>query len=418
MKHITIISDDLTGAVDSSSFYVAAGGQVRVEASWENRILPHKDGEAISVNMSSRTIPPVESKKIHTLIGEQLKDFPDQVVMKKMDTGFRGNAVFEIEGLMDGLKRNVCFVLDHSPTRNTFTLYGNQYVEGVILHKSVFAKEDPLKRPTSAYIPDILAKDATKKIGLIDVDSVKGGHLAEDVAKCIADGNEILVFDVIGNGDCQRIIHTLLPLYPDALWAGSNGLGWGLANELLAKPKDTVYFPDDSLRCLCFTASAYSVVRKQIAEAEKYGLKEICLDMDRVISGDDTAISEAAEACISTGKISNFILSPKISVKNGGPDISNKILNSISECAKTICAGLDFDRIVVVGGETSFAILDALKVSKLYISEKPETGIGTGVIGDGPYKGREFSIKGGSIGSERAICRMMGISDDRKEEKD
>ncbi len=415
MKHITIVSDDLTGAVDSSSFYVAAGGQVRVEASWKNRILPHKDGEAISINMSSRTISPAETKKRHEIMGKQLRELPDQVIMKKMDTGFRGNAVFEIEGLMDGLGCEVCFVLDHSPSRNTFTLYGNQYVEGVILHKSVFAKEDPLKRPTSAYIPDILSKDATKKVGLVDIDAVKGSHLAEDVAESIAAGNEIIVFDVTGDADCEKIIHTLLPKYPNALWAGSNGLGWGLANEFLAKPKDTVYFPHDDLRCVCFTASAYSVVRRQISEAEKYGLKEIWLDMDRVLEGDEAAISETVESCITTG--SNFIVSPKISTQNGGPVVSQKILSAISECAERICAKLDFDRVVVVGGETSFAILDALKVSKLYISEKPETGIGTGIIGDGPYKGKEFSIKGGSIGSERAICRMMGISDDRKEEK-
>ena len=417
MKHITIVSDDLTGAVDSSSFYVAAGGKVRVEAYWENHILPHKDGEAISVNMSSRTISPADTKKRHEIIGNRLREFSDQVVMKKMDTGFRGNAVFEIEGLMEGLKSNVCFVLDHSPSRNTFTLYGNQYVEGVILHKSVFAKEDPLKRPTSAYIPGILAKDATKKVGLVDIDAVKGSYLAEDVAKSIAAGNEIIVFDVTGDADCEKIIHTLLPKYPGALWAGSNGLGWGLANELLAKPKETLYFPCDNLRCVCFTASAYSVVRRQISEAEKYGLKEVCLDMDRVLEGDKAAISETVESCISTGRNFNFIVSPKISIENGGPVVSQKILSAISECVEKICAKLYFDRVVVVGGETSFAILNALKVSKLYISEKPETGIGTGRIGDGPYQGKEFSIKGGSIGSERAICHMMGISDDRKEEK-
>jgi len=105
----------------------------------------------------------------------------------------------------------VCFVLDHSPSRNTFTLYGNQYVEGVILPKSVFGKEDPLKRQQSAYIPDILAKDATLPVGLVDIDKVKGNRLLEDVLDATEKGFQILVFDVTGDADCSKIIRTLAP---------------------------------------------------------------------------------------------------------------------------------------------------------------------------------------------------------------
>lgn len=409
MKHLTIISDDLTGAVDSSSFYMAAGGRVRVEVSWENTILPHEECEAISVNMSSRTISPDESRKRHKILAKKVREFPDQIIMKKMDTGFRGNAIFEIEGLMEELGSSVCFILDHSPSRNTFTLYGNQYVEGVILHKSVFAKEDPLKRPVNAYIPDILAKDTKRKVGLIDIDSVKGEHLVEDVRHRIQEGYEILVFDVIRDMDCTKIIHTLLPEYPDALWAGSNGLGFGLANEMLDEPKERVYIPDESLRCVCFTASAYSIVRKQIRTAEHYGLKEICLDMDRIVSGDHSAVQDAVDACLEANQYQNFILTPMLSPEKSITGVSQMILDTVSECAEKICRDSKFDRIVIVGGETSFAILNSLEVSKLYISEKPETGIGTGTIGDGPYCGKQFSVKGGSIGSEYAISRMMGI---------
>ena len=92
--------------------------------------------------------------------------------------------------------------------------------------------------------------------------------------------------------------------------------------------------------------------------------------------------------------------------------MSDLILAAIAECAEEICASIDFDRIVVIGGETSYAILHGLKITKLYLTEKPETGIGTGTIGDGPYTGKSFSIKGGSIGSEAALCRMLGIEEE------
>ncbi len=412
MKNLTIISDDLTGAVDSSSFSMASGSSVRVEITHENHILPHNGREVISINMASRTLNGEESRKRHQALAVKIRDLPGQLVMKKMDTGFRGNATFEMEGIMKGLGMEVCFVLDHSPSRNTFTLYGNQYVEGVILPKSVFGTEDPLKRQQTAYIPEILAKDATLPVGLVDIDKVKGNRLLEDVLEATERGFQILVFDVTGDADCSKIIRTLAPHYANALWAGSNGLGWGLADYLYGKPKEAVYAPRKDLRCACFTASAYSVVRRQIAAAQRRGLSEVILDMDKVVSGDPTALTEAIRNCLKAGESGNFILSPRLSPGMGGENLSDLILASVAECAEKVCASIRFDRIVVVGGETSYAILHGLGISKLYLTEKPETGVGTGTIGDGPYAGKSFSIKGGSIGSDAALCRMLGMEEE------
>ncbi|MCE5281495.1 MAG: hypothetical protein LLG93_05265 [Deltaproteobacteria bacterium] len=412
MKNLTIVSDDLTGAVDSSSFSMASGSRVRVEIAHENHILPHNGREVISINMSSRTLKGEESRKRHQELAAKIRELPDQLVMKKMDTGFRGNATFEMEGIMKGLGMEVCFVLDHSPSRNTFTLYGNQYVEGVILPKSVFGTEDPLKRQRSAYIPDILAKDATLPVGLVDIDKVKGNRLLEDVRDATGKGLQVLVFDVTGDADCSKIIRTLSPHYANALWAGSNGLGWGLADYLYGRPKEVIYTPGKDLRCACFTASAYSVVRRQIAAAQRRGLSEVILDMDNVVSGDRSALAEAIRNCLKASESGSFILSPRLSPGMGGEKVSDLILASIAQCAEKICASIHFDRIVVVGGETSYAILHGLGITKLYLSEKPETGVGTGTIGDGPYAGKSFSIKGGSIGSDAAICRMLGMEEE------
>jgi uncharacterized protein YgbK (DUF1537 family) len=411
MKNLTIISDDLTGAVDSSSFSMAAGTRVRVEIDHADPILPHDGREVISINVSSRTLGGEASRKRHAELAARIRDLPDQLVMKKMDTGFRGNAAFEMEGIMEGLGMEVCFVLDHSPSRNTFTLYGNQYVEGVILPKSVFGMEDPLKRQQSAYIPEILARDATVPVGLLDIDKVKGNRLLADVLDAAAKGFRILVFDVTGDTDCSKIIRTLAPHFPGALWAGSNGLGWGLADHLYGKPQETVYTAQKGLRCACFTASAYSAVRRQIAAAQARGLVEVTLNMDRVVSGDRSALAEAIEACLRASQGGKFILFPRLSPGAGGPGVPELILASVAECAEKICTAIDFDRIVIVGGETSYAVLHRLGVTRLYLTEKPETGIGTGTIGDGRFAGKSFSIKGGSIGSTAALCRMAGMEE-------
>ena len=201
----------------------------------------------------------------------------------------------------------------------------------------------------------------------------------------------------------------MLPQFPNALWAGSSGLGWGLADYIYGQPKEAIYTRGNDLRCACFTASAYSVVNRQISAAKSQGLQQIFLDMDAVISGEMEAIEQAVLECDNASKTGSFILCPKLSPEIVGEDVPNQILNAVSECAKRICQHNDFDRVVVVGGETSFAVLNSLQATKLFLSEKPETGIGTGTIGDGPYQGKGFSIKGGSIGSEMALCHMIGL---------
>ncbi|MBN1365541.1 MAG: hypothetical protein JW976_12095 [Syntrophaceae bacterium] len=411
--HLTIISDDLTGAVDSSAFALASDSIVRVETAYYNTILPHEENETISINVSSRTLSGSDSKARHKQVAEKVSAFPDQIVMKKMDTGFRGNAPYEIEGIMEGLGNNVCFLIDHSPNRGTFTLYGNQYVEGVYLPKSIFANEDPLKRPDSAYIPDILAKEATVPVGLVDIDSVKGTDLLGDVKKIIEKSFKIIVFDAINNEDTRKIVHTLAPIYPHALWAGSSGIAWGLAEYIYGEPAASVYQPQDGLHCVCFTASAYSKVQIQIAKAEKLGLHKIIMDMDRIVDGDENAIQEAIDSCLIANKTCNFILTPYLTPGHKCLNISDLIMKSVTRCAKEICSKAEFERVVVIGGETSYSILAALGAMKLHVIEKPETGIGTGSIDIGPYKGKTFSIKGGSIGTELALCRMLGIPDEK-----
>ena len=408
-RNLTIISDDLTGAVDSSAFSLTAGADVRVELRSDAPIRAHRPGELIAVNMSSRTIPGEEAEALHRSIGGRIATLPRQIVMKKMDTGFRGNAAFEIRGLMEGLGSPVCFVIDHSPMRGTFTLYGKQYVDGVILSKSVFAKEDPLKRPVADSIPEILAAQGDCEVGLVDIDTVKGGDIKAAVEAIASRGVRFIVFDAVTDADTLRILKTLIPSCPGALWAGSSGLAAGLAACLYGDPRESVYTVDPTLKSACFTASAYQKVRTQIACAKERGLQEVFLDIERLVRGDKSALDEAVTACLNINKTGSFILSPKVPECIVDAGLPAFILTSMTACAVRICEKAVFDRIVVIGGETSYSILSGLEITRLRVMEKPETGIGTGLIEDGPYRGKSFSIKGGSIASEQALCEMMGL---------
>ena len=78
----------------------------------------------------------------------------------------------------------------------------------------------------------------------------------------------------------------------------------------------------------------------------------------------------------------------------------------MTACALRILPRIDYDRLVIVGGETSQALCDALEIRELALTEEIEPAVAAGTIIDGACSGREFALKGGSVGSPGAIIRM------------
>ena len=152
---LTEITDDLTGAADSGSYFTARGRKVRICTNGRCS-LEHETDEILTVNLSSRNTAQDKARQLHADLLRRLE--PGGFYMKKIGTGFRGNDSYELDGLLDGWPDYNVFIVDNAPDLGTFTLYGNQYCEGEILPKSVYAN-DPIFPPTESYIPKILGKE-------------------------------------------------------------------------------------------------------------------------------------------------------------------------------------------------------------------------------------------------------------------
>ncbi len=409
MPDVCIIADDLTGAADSAAIMAEVGGDTIL---FTEPIIglngrAEDAADVISVNMSSRCIPGEKAKELHRRTGTAVKQLPTRFLIKKMDIAFRGNAAFEIEGLMDGTGKSVCFVVDSVNAMNTFTLYGRQYAMGQLLEKSRYALEDPIKAPNESYIPGIMGRDTQLKIAPIDIDTVKSGSIEQGVRNAIENGAKILVFDAVSVEDEKNIIVALAPVYKDALWAGSLGLINAVAEYAFDGKRRSAAEKTRKIKAVGFTASAYMATYNQLKQAQTHGMQMLTLDMDRIVNGESAVAYETAQEMCRRAESGSVFLNIHLSSDYAAPGRSDEILRAISECAQYVCAHTDFQRIVIVGGETAAAILRILKINRLRITEKTETGIGTGTIEDGPYAGKEISLKGGSVGSPIAISRML-----------
>ena len=138
----TEITDDLTGAADSGSYFTARGQQLKICTSGESS-LNRSDNELLSVNLCSRNVEGEVARRVHSALLKRLSKETGHIYMKKIGTGFRGNDSYELEGLLQAWPDYLVFLIDNAPDLGTFTLYGHQYCEGEILPKSLYAK-DPI----------------------------------------------------------------------------------------------------------------------------------------------------------------------------------------------------------------------------------------------------------------------------------
>ena len=231
----------------------------------------------------------------------------------------------------------------------------------------------------------ILGKDTDKKIGLVDIDAVKGSEetLLAAVEHQLAEGTRILVFDAITRADVLHLLKTLAPRYPKVFWTGSLGIADGLA-EYLYGPAQTHTFPVRDIRSLCFCASAYDIAHKQITYSAERGLQTVPLDIDAYIEGGKEVPQQAAKQAEQLLGQGSVILFPQVEKYSYKPGTSKAIM----ECFAQAAAAFDHDEHLQLGCAL-------------------EPGVAQGLMLDGCFAGREFALKGGSMGREDTLEKML-----------
>lgn len=421
MKQLVSITDDLTGAADSGSYFTNRGIELTIYTELDPDKIILSSDHNMCVNLSTRNADAQTAFDRHYRMFRQIGCNSARIIMKKIGTGFRGQDPYELNGILSANEELVCFIVDSAPDLGTFTLYGNQYCEGCLLEKSLYTK-DPVMPPSQSFIPDILKKGIQYRIECIDIDIVKGTQmeLIERVAGAVGQGNRVIVFDAITKEDGKRIVSSLAPLYHNAVWTGSLGIADALSWYMSGQDyyEQTAYYENiieqikgersAGKRCACFTASAYDATKRQIEYSMRLGLQKVTIDIDRVLDGDQMLIDKAVNEYLENLEHGNTILVPKVERYSCKKGVSSKILSIITECADGICKNAMFDRLVIIGGETSQSIMKQLDMHVISLKRSGEIGTAEGIITEGGYRGKWIALKGGSIGSEQALERMMG----------
>ena len=412
MEKIIIISDDLTGACNTASFFTGNTGGVDVFIDSNNIKKETIESKRICIfNTNTRAINKNKAFKKVYILGERLKDFESNLIIKKIDTAYRGNVATEVDAIMDSLNIDLGFIVNSIPSISRITIGGFQLSNGKLIEEDDFF-DDPIDRVKESFVPEILSKDCRRRVAMINLQNIRRGkkEINKRVKDNIEKNNKIIVFDSATEKDIEYIVKALLKKYKSAIWVGSLGL-------IMSVSKERGYYTDKNIKrpkkasrkIIGFSASTYKATVKQLENAEKKG----CIKMIKVNIDDTSTNNLYNEFNRIIKKLKreirdqNFFIIPK--VKNGlvAKNIGKKVIEVLSALAAGILKEIDIDRLVLIGGETSFSIMNKLGTKKIKIKAMIEDAVDYGIFMDGELSGKELAIKGGSVGNDRTIINMI-----------
>jgi len=411
-----VIADDFTGACD-------AGVQFR-KYGLKTAVLTHRERlddlkgnfDVLVINTESRNVTPeVAYNRVRETV-KSLREVGAWILFKKIDSTLRGNLGAELNAVVDELDLKAAIVAPALPAHNRTITDGYLYVRGIRLESTEFA-QDPLHPVKESNIAVVIGRQTRRRIGNINLSKVRSKveSLKREFQRMIEDGNQIIVVDAEDQEDLARIARASAD--SDLLLCGSAGLAAEVSHLL------TMRFLGSTL--LVVSGSVNSVTLNQIMTAEKelnvrvlqprlpegltseQGWKTEVRDL--VIEAEKAA-SEGRDIIIRLADSKSLISKAQKLDKELGMielQVAEKLLSILGEASKKFIENYKIRGLILVGGDTSTGVINAINADGIEVEEEILPGIPMGRIIGGKFDGLRVVTKAGGFGDDYALVNIM-----------
>lgn len=224
MIQLVIFADDFTGAVDTGVQFSKQGISTLVTLD-RSLDIAESTAEVLIVDVESRHISPQEAyQRVYSLV-KKAQQMGVRNFYKKTDSTLRGNIGSELSALLDASGEDVLVFVPAFPKLQRTTHNGIQYVDGISLDKTAFAK-DPFTPVPSGYVPDIIHAQSQVDTVLTVVGEI------DDVLEH-RQNPAVVVMDAQTDRELERIGHELGKRTPPVrLMAGCAGFAGHLSKVI------------------------------------------------------------------------------------------------------------------------------------------------------------------------------------------
>lgn len=411
------IADDFTGATDLANNLVRSG--MRVVQTIGVPIGPlNTEVDAVVVALKSRTIPAAEAvvQSLDALKWLQSQG-AQQIYFKycsTFDSTPEGNIGPVTEALMDALGTDFTIATPAFPDNGRTVFKGYLFAGHVLLNESGM-QNHPLTPMTDPNLVRVMQAQTKRPVSLLDHTVVARGSqaIAERIAALRADGVGVAIVDATSNDDLLRLGPALkgMPL----VTAGS-GVAIGLPANWGLTPSNTAsQLPTAQGLQAIVSGSCSQATNRQVAHFKAQGGPAMALD-PLALTGDTKAlvakVIDWARPLLPRGPVLVYSTAEPEAVKAiqarlGVAQAGALVEHALAAVARAL-AEAGVQQLVVAGGETSGACVQALGITQLQIGAQIDPGV-PWCHAQGAAGPLHITLKSGNFGTDDFFTKAFTV---------
>lgn len=420
------IADDFTGASDLANNLVRSGMRTIQTIGIPKSAQPF-DTDAIVIALKSRTISAKDAVTQSLQAFEWLKEQGvEQYYFKycsTFDSTPQGNIGPVTDALMDaiyGKGQGFTIVCPAFPENNRTVFKGHLFVGDVLLCESGM-QNHPLTPMQDANLVRVMQAQTYRIVGLVDEACVSAGadSIRLRFQELQTQGIGIVVVDAICNDD---LMHIASALSDTVLITAGSGIAIGLSHQWKARGLLQENVPADKLPPVkgyqaVVSGSCSQATNTQVLDWCKQGLPAFKLDPFDIGSGSDITQKVLAWALpkLVYGPILIYATAPPeevkiVQAKLGATHAGDLIEQALAKITiGLVQAGVR--QLLLAGGETAGAIVQALDINSLIIGPQIDPGVPWTCASSDFCKGDalHISLKSGNFGTNDFFSKSFSF---------
>jgi uncharacterized protein YgbK (DUF1537 family) len=413
------IADDFTGATDLAGTLVRAGMRTVQMIDVPAPGTPLPDVDAIVIALKSRTIPPQQAigmslKALDWLRGHGCRQYFFKYC-STFDSTDKGNIGPVAEALMAALGTDFTIACPAFPRNGRTICKGYLFAGDVLLNESGM-QDHPLTPMTDPNLVRVLDRQTEGSVGLVAYPTIRKGA-AETRAAFDAlrgKGTRFAITDALDEDDLM-ILGAACDGMP--LVTGGSGIAIGLPENfrragLLAKGIAADSLPDIRGHAAVLSGSCSRATNGQVAMMAEthpvFRIDPLALAKGEAVAANalDFAIPKLPDGPVLISATAPPEEVRRIQGQLGADKAGELVEGAMAEIAVGLVAA-GVRRLVVAGGETSGAVVGALKVPGLRIGPEIDPGVPwTASLGEPELL---LALKSGNFGTPDFFTKALGM---------
>jgi 3-dehydrotetronate 4-kinase len=411
------IADDFTGATDLANNLVRAGMRV-VQTIGVPAADAAIDADAIVVALKSRTAPVAEAVAESLAACRWLRTHGAAQIYFKVCSTFDSTADGNIgpvaEALMDELQGEFAIVTPAFPENGRTVFKGHLFVGDLLLSDSPM-RQHPLTPMTDANLVRVMqAQCRTRRVGLVERAVVARGEAAvrARVQALRGQGVSFAIADAIADDDLRVLAAAASDL---RLVVAGSGLAIGIPAPHGLQPRaEAAQLPPPRGTRAIVSGSCSAATQAQVAAFIAAGGAAFAVDPLRLAAGEDVAQQalDWARPQLSEKPLLVYATADAAAVKSAQATLGAARAGTLVEdCLARVAKGLvqaGVGQLVIAGGETSGACVQALGIRALRIGVQIDSGVPWCYA---PVQRLHVALKSGNFGGADFFNRAFSMFD-------